>query len=168
MGKRWELVRFNNRGKVAETVATILEEKIPLCADHVTVVSETIRQRALGIGIPHEKISKIPNGANIDSIKPLNMFEARKQTGLPEDKKILCFVGNFLVSFDLLLQSFKIVLKSYPDTRLILISKLKEEHLRKIHSLNLSHVVILAGVKPYAELPLYTRSIRHTINAKGK
>jgi len=146
---------FTHRGKIIEIIATILEEKVPLCADHVTVVSETIRQRALSVGIRPEKITQIPNGANVEGIKPLPMLQARKSLGLPNDDKILCFVGNLLISVDLLLRSLKIVIRSFPNTRLLLISQLKTDHLRKITALNLTKEVIPVGVQPYTEIPHY-------------
>lgn len=149
------LMRFTHRGKIMEMIATLLEEKVPILADHVTVVSETIRQRALSVGIRPEKITQISNGANVEGIKPLSMLQARKSLGLPNDNKILCFVGNLLISFDLLLQSLKIVIKRFPNTRLMLISQLKTEHLEKIAALNLTKEVIPVGVQPYTEIPHY-------------
>jgi glycosyltransferase involved in cell wall biosynthesis len=149
------LMRFTHRGKIMEMMATILEEKVPLCADHVTVVSETIRQRALSVGIKPEKITQIPNGANVEGIKPQPMLQARKRLGLPNDKKILCFVGSMLMSFDLLLRTLQIVIRRFPNTSLLLVSPLKANHLRRIATLNLTKEVIPIGVQPYENIPLY-------------
>ncbi len=46
--------------------------------------------------MPLEKINVFPNGADLSTFKPVDQAEARKQLRLPQDKFLVCAVGNFL------------------------------------------------------------------------
>ena len=45
-----------------------MEEKIPLYSDAVTVTCETLKKRALSVGVKLEKIFILPNGTSVGSI----------------------------------------------------------------------------------------------------
>lgn len=80
--------------KLAHCIDSYLEEKIRFRAARVSVTSKVLRERALSIGIPQEKVVHIPNGAPTDYILPRNRKEARQRFRLPEDSPILAAVSN--------------------------------------------------------------------------
>ncbi len=80
--------------KLAHRIDSYLEEKIRFRAARVSVTSQVLKERALSIGIPQEKVVHIPNGAPTDYILPRNRKEARERFGLREDLPILAAVSN--------------------------------------------------------------------------
>ncbi|MGH9743099.1 MAG: glycosyltransferase, partial [Candidatus Acidiferrum sp.] len=78
----------------AHRIDSYLEEKIRFRAERVSVTSRVLRQRALSIGIPPEKVAYIPNGAPTDYILPRDNKEAKRRFRLPEDSPIVVAVSN--------------------------------------------------------------------------
>ncbi|MDW8065797.1 glycosyltransferase family 4 protein [Thermoflexus sp.] len=62
-------------------------------ADGVVVISTVLRQRALEIGCPLDRVVHIPNGAATDLIQPFPVAEARRRLGVPLERKIVGFLG---------------------------------------------------------------------------
>jgi glycosyltransferase involved in cell wall biosynthesis len=79
---------------LAHRIDSYWEEKIRYRAERVTVGSKVLQERALGIGIPPEKVMHVPNGAPTDYIVPQDQSEARERFHLPADVPILVAVSN--------------------------------------------------------------------------
>jgi glycosyltransferase involved in cell wall biosynthesis len=75
-------------------LATRLEETCYLRARHIVVVTEGIRARLLERGYPAEKLTVIPNGANIDLYTPqaLNL-ELRRMWGIEPERFVVLYAG---------------------------------------------------------------------------
>jgi len=140
-------------------IVTILEEKVPLCADAVTVINETLRQRALSVGVKSENLFVISSGANVDIIKPLNMYDARQKLNLPEKNIIYGHFGHMdLESFKLLILSHKKVLRYFPNASLLLfrlgqdlLTRLSKDLVKSLKRRN----VLFVGQQPYDKYILY-------------
>lgn len=63
-------------------------------APSVTAVSEELRQNMVSEGIPPTRISTIPNGVNPRMFFVRDRSQARRQLGLPQEKRIIVFVGR--------------------------------------------------------------------------
>jgi len=63
-------------------------------AAKVIAVSASLKQAALDLGIPAEKIRVIPNGVDPEQFAPMDRGEARRALGLPLDRTILLSVGG--------------------------------------------------------------------------
>lgn len=133
-----------------------LERKMLLSADAVTVLNETLRKRASSIGVKRENLFVIPNGENVDLIKPLDAFDARAKLGLPTKKIIYTVIGHLDdESFKLLLQAHKKVVKRHPDSTLLLVRALKS-HIDFIRSSStIRNVILVEEWQPYEKLILY-------------
>jgi len=140
-------------------MVTFLEEKVPLYADAVTVIAETLRQRALSVGVKSENLFVIPSGANVDIIKPLNMYDARQKLDLPQQSIIYGHFGHLdSESFKLLILSHKKVLKHFPNAFLLLfrlghdlLTRLSKDFVKSLESRN----VLFVGRQPYDTYLLY-------------
>src|SRR6266496_3460399 len=53
-------------------------------ADRVTAVSESLRDVAVALGIPAQRVRVIPNGVDPRVFSPMEQRQARRQCGLPE------------------------------------------------------------------------------------
>jgi glycosyltransferase involved in cell wall biosynthesis len=62
-------------------------------ADAVTVISSDLERRAQALGIPSERIRRVPVGANHDLFRPQPPAEARSRLGLPQDALVLAHTG---------------------------------------------------------------------------
>lgn len=140
-----------------------LEKNIPKWtkACRMTVVSEYLRNRAIEYEFPEKKIIKLPNGANINDIKPIDKKEARIQLGFEVDKPIIAAVGHtYFKSLEILLEAFANVIKKLPAAKLVLVGKLNLEsdimHARakEIYK-SIQKNVILAGEQPLNQVAIY-------------
>ncbi len=62
-------------------------------ADGVVTISTVLRQRAIDLGCRAERVLYLPTGAAVDRIRPLPAAEARRQLGLPPERRIVGFIG---------------------------------------------------------------------------
>jgi glycosyltransferase involved in cell wall biosynthesis len=62
-------------------------------AARVLSVSQSLKQAAIGLGIPEHRISVIPNGVDTAKFFPRDRNEARRALGLPLHRTILLSVG---------------------------------------------------------------------------
>jgi len=69
------------------------EVKTKLLADGVVTISTVLKQRALDIGCPPDRVIHIPNGCAIDLIRPIPTAEARERLGVPREWRIVGFLG---------------------------------------------------------------------------
>jgi glycosyltransferase involved in cell wall biosynthesis len=102
-------------------VDNVLENRAHRSADGLTVISRTLRERALGLGVHANKLLIIPNGADVEGIRPMEKTEARRRTGLPQDGKYLVYAGQAAIDMDLLWDSFPIVESKYPGRVYLLV-----------------------------------------------
>jgi glycosyltransferase involved in cell wall biosynthesis len=131
-----------------------LEEGIRKIADGVTVISSVLYERAKEIGVPEDKIRIIPSGADADFIRPLSKNEARSKLGLPQDVPILGFFGFVHQDVDLVIEAIKHVSEKIPSAKALIVGLGSKAEQTAI-DLGIKDKVIIAGVKPYVELPDY-------------
>jgi teichuronic acid biosynthesis glycosyltransferase TuaC len=99
----------------------------PLCrfisrfVDRTIVMSAEMKQRGrLG------KASVIPCGIDFELFKPMPKEQARQELGLPPDKKLVLFVGQYynpVKRWDIVQAAMKLLQESNPDTELVLVAK---------------------------------------------
>jgi teichuronic acid biosynthesis glycosyltransferase TuaC len=63
-------------------------------ADRVFTVSDSLRQLALELGVPPERVEVVGNGVDITRFYPIDRAEARRALGLPLDAPVLVSVGG--------------------------------------------------------------------------
>jgi len=65
-------------------------------AQRVFAVSDSLRQVALGLGLPSHKIQVVGNGVDLARFSPLPQAQARQALGLPEGVPVLVSVGGLV------------------------------------------------------------------------
>lgn len=63
-------------------------------ADRVFSVSESLRQVALGLGVPPERVRVVGNGVDTQRFRPIDRSHARAALRLPVDARVLVSVGG--------------------------------------------------------------------------
>lgn len=103
-------------------IETFFEEAFRRYADGTTVISQPLYQRALSLNVNESTMIRIPQGSDVDRIRPLDQSQARQALGLPLDAPLLGHLG-VLQPKDaaLLLNAFKIIRKCHGHCKLIMI-----------------------------------------------
>lgn len=65
-------------------------------ASAVICVSEALERRARELGVPADKLVVVHNGVDLARFAPMPKRDARIATGLPEDRRLILFVGNVI------------------------------------------------------------------------
>lgn len=141
----------------AMPILEFFEEKVPLHADAVTLTTEALRRRALRIGCKPDNLFMVPNGADVDFIRPLDAGEARAKLNLPRDGYIYTHAGSTSESpeiFQLLVEVHMKIVRSHPNSFLLLVGTLRPEEERLIRSLNAKNVLCV-GYQPDELYPIY-------------
>lgn len=137
------------------------EDRLGFLADKITVVSEKMKNRFLEVGIGEEKIVKIPNGASVEEIKPIEQKLARKKSGLDGKSPVVLVMGHtFTEGLFIFLQVFAKVVRLDPGVKLLFLGKMAlskegERRLKRASGEIGRENIIFVGEKPFAEVPFY-------------
>lgn len=129
--------------------------------DGVIAVSEALKTRIVGLGIPEKKVSVVPNGVDPTKFYPINKTVAREDLGLPNDRKLLLSVGGLesVKGFDQLIKAMRILVNEFQATDVLLLivgdGALRQELLRMISACSLDAYVRLIGAVPHEQLRLW-------------
>jgi len=129
-------------------------------ADRIIVVTSKLKETLQkDYGVAGDKISVIPNGANIDLFKPMNAEQARKQLDLSQAGHLVVFVGDLAAwqGVDYLIKSIPYVVKRCPDTRFLIVGDgmMRQELVELAQQVGVSDKIIFTGMVPYHKVPLY-------------
>lgn len=92
-------------------------------ADRLIVHNRISMEELVSIGVPAAKISVIPHGHYLDSMRPLPPAEvARRRLGIAPTAKVVLFFGQIKEAkgLDLLIQALPAVLRAVPDVVLVI------------------------------------------------
>ena len=142
---------------VLKRLASFLEHKTFSIARLIVVVSSSLKDSLVDIGIPEEKILVLPNAVELDEFdNTMSDADYRNRFNLA-GKTVIGFVGSFTFwhKVGFLVQSLAARIKSDPNVHLLLIgdgpdrSKVEEQ----VNELGISERVSFAGKIPHAEIP---------------
>jgi glycosyltransferase involved in cell wall biosynthesis len=139
------------------------DKKLIYCwrnADKIIRVNRRDLKEFENIGIDKSKLLSIPNGFSSDFFKQMNINIARKELGLPVDKKILLNIANLeeYKGLKYLIEATKNILAKRNDVMLYIIGQgsLKNSLQLLIKNYGLENNIVLAGGnKPSEEIPLW-------------
>ena len=107
---------------VLRPVETFFEERFRTRADAATVINSTLRQKALDLGVPTDRVLVFPNGADLEGIRPQDQGEVRQRLGMPLDVKLVAHTGAlFQRDAALMAAAFNRIHAAEPRARLLLI-----------------------------------------------
>jgi glycosyltransferase involved in cell wall biosynthesis len=143
------------RRSLGYRVENWLELRTKRVADSVTVISRELEDRAVAAGIPGDRVSYLPSGADVENIRPEAKGPLRARLGLPADARLLAYTGvSTSEEGQLLVDAFCRVVREVPDARLLLVGPfqgiLGEQLPRDVRE-----KIIAPGVVPYARLGAY-------------
>ncbi len=105
---------------------TYYEENFRHRADGTIVINKTLEARALKLGVSAKTLLRVPHGADLQSLHPVNRLEARRALSLPLEAPLLGYVGSlFQPDADLLMEALRLVQARRPGTQLIMLGNPK-------------------------------------------
>ena len=112
------------------------------------------------LGVPEEKIHVIANGYDADQFFPMSVSESRTRLQLPQDKKILLYVGapyDLVKGHRFFIEAVSRIVRHRQDVLGVIVGsgKLDGSLKRQIEELDLGQYVHLAGAKSHSEIPLW-------------
>jgi glycosyltransferase involved in cell wall biosynthesis len=109
-------------------VETFFEEAFARRVDHYVVLSSALRQRAIGLGVQPNRISRVLPGVELDKVWPRDKLAARKALGIDPDEWVFGYVGKiFPRDAGFLVNAFARLRKLHPKSRLIVVSSFKSK-----------------------------------------
>jgi teichuronic acid biosynthesis glycosyltransferase TuaC len=125
----------------------------------IVAVAASLKNSMVGLGIPAERISVIPNGVDVDRFRPMEQVEARRELSLTQGRKIAVSVGSLTEgkNHKLLTSAFAKIVKIDPEAQLHILGEgpMRGELEQLIHVSSLKKNVFLAGAKPNEELRVW-------------
>ncbi len=120
------------RSNLSEMIKA-LEHKFAEKADGIITVSYAMKEHLISIGYPEEKIHVVWNGINPKEVDPKKVKKKdvekwRKRHGINEERAVL-FIGRLtgIKGVENLVRAFALVVKRFPQTKLVIIGKGDEE-----------------------------------------
>ena len=128
--------------------------------DRIVSVTDKLRDEIVGLySIPEDKIFVINNGANTDLFKPMDKEKVKKELGLENSIKYICFVGHLAAwqGVEFLIYASPLILEKHPEVRFLVVGDgvMKNKLLKITSELRLSDKFIFTGRVPYESVPLY-------------
>ena len=103
-------------------IETFFEESFQRYADGLIVLSQALRNRAMGLGVPESKIRIIVPGVDGERVRPGDRAAAREALGIAEDRFLYGYAGSlFTRDGDFLLEAHRRVMTKLPKATAALI-----------------------------------------------
>jgi glycosyltransferase involved in cell wall biosynthesis len=152
-----------NHGFMSETSLMMklfkgLERFIDRRADLIITSSDKGRQELTHEwGIASEKVINVIDGVDTEIFKPRSRSEARRELGIPDDVKLVVYLGLFnrYQGVDLLLDAISLVKAEAPDVRFLLMGFPEKEYQRKAREMGIDDIITFTGRVDYDRAPLF-------------
>ena len=173
LGQMKNLVAQDTEQQEASNRADV-EQEIMTFAERIIAATPLDRQQMLRLyEVDEAKIAVIPCGVDLDLFRPISRDQARKELGIPQDRRLLLFVGRLdpVKGLDVLLKAMcELSRQMAPcrarDLTLAVIGGDRESHLEALmtdaqclqeirRELGLGDLVIFVGSRAQEELPYY-------------
>jgi glycosyltransferase involved in cell wall biosynthesis len=131
-------------------------------ANHNIMVSTALKDKAIALGVPADKMTVNMNGSNASVFYPRDKQESRSTLNQPSNKKLLTYIGNFNEEKGVkyLVSAFALIAKEQPDVNLYLVGDgpLKAELVEQITTAQLTERIVFTGRVDHSQVPLYLSS----------
>ena len=138
------------------SLETYYEEAFRATSDGLTVISSALAERAMGLGVPEERICRIPGGTFPDEFVQRSREACREHVGLSPSTPILAFssLDSFL-DMDFMMEAFSLIIRQCPDVLLLVTGKTGEAIVALAEKYGVRANLYLTGFMPYADLSWY-------------
>lgn len=152
---------ITSEGSLRYRASRWLETRVLNRADHVTTICEGLREEAIKRGVPHDRVTVVPNAVDNEAFRPSDQRSdaARRQFGL-QNNFVIGFIGSFFAweGLSLLVEALPEVIARRPDIKLLLVGGGPDDVTVRatVDRLKLqSHVIFAGQVKHDAVAAIY-------------
>jgi len=127
-----------------------LEYQSRMMADGVSVISTSLERKVINWGLPKECVIKLPITADLKSIYPIPLNEARQKVGINYSGIILLYASNIISALDqqLLVDAINLLVDQGKDFRLMLLGLSANSLSKEFDSRCLTKWIIQIGHVP--------------------
>jgi glycosyltransferase involved in cell wall biosynthesis len=137
-------------------IETYYEEAFRTRGAGLTVISGALAQRAMGLGVPEERILHISGGTFPDFFRAGTQEECRQRAGIPWTGPILGFSSlDSHLDLELTMQALALVAERYPGVKLIITGRAGTSVMDMAKAHGVDGNVHLTGFLPLEDLPWY-------------
>lgn len=148
---------FSNKSLLMKLFKGV-ERFIDGCADYIVTSSDSGRQELIGDwDVPSEKVANIIDGVDTEKFYPYSRKDARRELGIPDDVKLVVYLGlfNAYQGLDLLLDVIALIKIRDPDIRFLLMGYPDGEYQQKAAEMGIEDVITFTGRVEYDLAALY-------------
>jgi glycosyltransferase involved in cell wall biosynthesis len=142
-GSRWGHYAWVKKTK------NFLESKFRKYVDGVTVISSALEENVRSLGVPVDRIRRIPGGFPIDLCPKIGKIEARSRRDVTSDAEIILFAGSNQADIDILISAFELLAEMRPKAQLYIIGKLHQNTADLIDISPAKKMIKTTGYLPY-------------------
>jgi glycosyltransferase involved in cell wall biosynthesis len=123
----------------------------------ITSSDQGRRELILDWGIPSKRVTNLIDGVDTEVFHPFPQSESRRELGLPENMKLVVYLGLFnrYQGVDLLLDAISLVKSKLTDVRFLLMGFPDEAYRRKAEELGIDDVIIFTGRVRYEQAAFF-------------
>jgi len=146
--------------KLLRPLVFSLEKWVYVHVDRVLTLSPKLTDYVIRMGADRNKVELLPFGVDMKKFNPnVDTTELRGKLGIAKDDKVIVFIGTLFEfsGLDLYLGQFPVVLKEFPEAKLVIVGggALFEKLKKLVVDLKLTENVILTGFQPFDMMPQY-------------
>lgn len=135
-----------------------LESFINRRADVIITSSDQGRQELIhDWGIPSGRVTNLIDGVDTEAFHPFPQSESRRELGLPENVKLVVYLGLFnrYQGVDLLLNAIALIKTRFHEVRFLLMGFPDEEYRRMAKELGIDDVILFTGRIQYEQAAFF-------------
>jgi len=122
-----------------------LEKDIRRRANSVTVISKYLYNRAVNMGLNHQKIFLIPGSVDVKNFKLIPKHLAKKRININSETNIISFLGSAQFDVDFAINAFSLLLKKRPNSHFLIIGTKNSVIENKAKKLNIVEKITQTG-----------------------
>ncbi|MEI6205682.1 MAG: glycosyltransferase family 4 protein [Desulfuromonadales bacterium] len=148
-------IRYNS---LLHRLFMCVERRIDRCADVIiTSSAEGMRELVNDWGIAPERVCTLIDGVDMDVCKPHSRSEARRELGIPEDARVVVYLGIFspYQGVDMLLDVIVRVRSEVTGIHFLLMGFPDEEYRRRAAEMGIDDSITFTGRVPYDRVPFF-------------
>lgn len=149
---------FFREGSFMMKMFKVLERFIDRRADFIITSSDKGRQELVqDFGIAPDKIANLIDGVDTAVFRPYPKSDARRELGIPDDVKLVVYLGLFnrYQGVDLLLETISLVKAKSDDIRFLLMGFPEKEYQDKAAAMKIDDLISFTGRVNYDLAPLF-------------
>jgi glycosyltransferase involved in cell wall biosynthesis len=139
---------FFKKKSLLTNIFTWCERYIDRRADFIITSSDQGRQELVrDWGTPSERVTNLIDGVDTEVFHPYSQSESRRELGIPDNVKLVVYLGLFnrYQGIDLLLEAIALIKAKYSEVRFLLMGFPDEEYRRKAKEIGIDDVVVFTG-----------------------